>query len=171
MREILKAFWDIALWRRDPGHLPDSVPLLAVTTAVYAVLSVLQSWLLFGTDRLLARTAADLVFSVLPLWVLLRVMGRAHRFNQTMTAVLGTGALLTPLVMLLQVVHGAVGAGNVGEVMVWAGSVAVVLWYIFIVGHILRSALDTGTFTGVAVAVAYLVANMQLMMWLFPEGA
>ena len=171
MQALLKAFWDIALWRRDPSHLPDSITVVAISAAAYAALSGVQAFLLYGMDRLLSRTAVDLVLTVLLFWALLAVTGRRHRFNQTMSAVLGTGALLSPVVIGLLVLRGPAETSQLVALAVWAGSVGVILWYAFIVGHIVRAALDTGLLTGVAVAVAYLVASAALLSRVFPEGA
>lgn len=170
MLAFLKAFWDIALWRRDPSHLPDSLGLVTLTGAAYAAMSAVQSWMLQGTDRLLARTGADLALTALLVWLLLFVTRRMHRFNQTLSAVLGTGALLSPLVILLLALRGPADASHAVALLVWAGSVAVILWYTFILGHIVRTALDTGLFTGTAIAITYVVASAALLTRIFPEG-
>ena len=171
MQALLKAFWDIALWRRDPGQLPDSMTLVTFTAAAYAALSAVQSWMIYGMDRLLARTGADLALTVLLVWALLALTRRTHRFNQTLSAVLGTGAMLSPLVILLLALRGPADASQVLALLVWAGSIGVILWFTFILGHIVRSALDTGLFTGVAIAVTYVVASAAALTRLFPEGA
>lgn len=171
MQSFLKAFWDIALWRRDPSHLPDSTTLVFAAAAFYAALSAVQSWMLYGVDRLLARTGADLALSVLLVWLLLVATRRRHRFRQTVSAVLGTGALLSPIVILLLGLRGPADTSHALALLVWAGSVGVILWYTFILGHIVRSALDTGLFTGVAIAVTYVVASAALLTRIFPEGA
>ena len=67
MQALLKAFWDIALWRRDPSHLPDSPTLVLLAGLAYAALSAVQSWLIYGTDALVLRTMADLGLSCLKL--------------------------------------------------------------------------------------------------------
>jgi uncharacterized membrane protein len=97
--------------------------------------------------------------------------GRRRRFNQTIEAALGTGALLSPFVILLLALKEPAG-GNYGlALLVWAGSVAVILWYVFVLGHIIRSALDTGLFTGVGIAVTYVVASAAVLTQLFPDGS
>jgi hypothetical protein len=171
MQALLKSFWDIALWRRDPGCLPDSPTLLALSAFAYAVLSAVQSWMLYGHDQLISRTAADLVLLAVPLWLLLMFTGRRHRVRQTLSAVLGTSALLSPFVILLLTLKEP-SADTYGlALLVWAGSVAVILWYVFVLGHIVRSALDTGLFTGVAIALTYVIASAAILTSLFPEGA
>lgn len=171
MQALLKAFWDIALWRRGPGDLPGSSALLGITAVAYSLLSTVQSWLIYGTDRLVQRTLADLALTLLLVWLLLTITGRSHRYRQTASAVLGTGALLSPLVILLILLKGAAAASQIVALLVWMGSVGVILWFTFVLGHIVRSALDTGLFTGVAIAITYVVASAAALTRLFPEGA
>jgi hypothetical protein len=171
MQSILKAFWDIALWRRDPGCLPDSPTLVVQAAVAYAALSALQSWMLYGPDRLFGRTAADVALLVVPVWLLLTFTGRSHRARQTLSAVLGTGALLAPFVILLLTLKGPAGEIYLLALLVWAGSVAVILWYVFVLGHIVRAALDTGLFTGVAIALTYVIASAAILTRLFPDAA
>lgn len=171
MQALLKAFWDIALWRRDPSQLPDSATLVLLCALAYAAMSALQSLMLYGTDLILARTTADLGLTAVLFWVLLAAARRRHRFNQTISAVLGTGALLSPIVLVLLGLKEAALANYPLALLVWAGSVAVIVWYTFVVGHIVRSALDTGPFTGMAVAITYLVASATLLSRVFPDGA
>lgn len=83
----------------------------------------------------------------------------------------GTGALLSPFVILLLTLKEPSADIYGLALLVWAGSVAVILWYVFVFGHIVRSALDTGLFTGVAIALTYVVASAAILTRMFPEGA
>jgi uncharacterized membrane protein len=84
---------------------------------------------------------------------------------------MGTGALLSPFVILLLTLKEPSADIYGLALLVWAGSVAVILWYVFVFGHIVRSALDTGLFTGVAIALTYVVASAAILTRMFPEGA
>lgn len=170
MQALVKAFWDIALWRRSPADLPDSVSLLLVTAVAYAALSALQSFMLFGTAAIVGRTLADLVLLALPLWLLLLLARRPARYRQTLTALLGTGVLLSPFVIALLAFKTPAESSYPLSLLVWGGSIGVVLWYLFVIGFILRAALDTGMFTGVAIALAYVAGSSALLSALFPGG-
>ena len=61
MIQVFRSLIDIALLRRDPGALPASAVLLVIAVVAYAGTSALQSWMLHGGDRLLARTALFLL--------------------------------------------------------------------------------------------------------------
>mgnify|MGYP005850408143 CR=1 FL=1 len=171
MQALIKAFWEVALWRRSPADLPDSAALLGLVGLAYAALSALQSWMIFGTTALLGRTLADLALLALPLWVLLAIARRRARYRQTLTALLGAGVVLSPFVIVLLALKTPAESAYPMALVVWGGSVAVVLWYLFAVGFILRAALDTGVFTGVAIALAYVAGSSAALSALFPAGA
>ena len=171
MRELVKSLVQIACLRRDPSALPASAVLLVLLAAAYAAGSALQSWMLHGADRVLARTAADLVLTLATFWFVLAVTRRGHRFRQTMSAVLGTAALMTPLIMLLLALKDPAAASYPVALLAWAGSIGVIVWYTLVVGHILKSALEVGFVTSIAISVTYLIASAALLTRLFPETA
>ncbi len=95
MQQFLRIFIDIVLWRRGPQDLPASGLLLAITLAAYVLVGVVQLALLDEPGATwLVYLLADPVLLALFVWLLLRLYGHAERFQQTATAVLGTGALL-----------------------------------------------------------------------------
>lgn len=171
MTQVLRSLIDIALLRRDPGVLPASVVLLAITAGCYAAASALQSWMLHGSDRVLARAALDLVLALALFWVLLAVTRRGHRYRQTMIAVLGTSVVMTPFVAGLLLLQQPALTSYAVKWLAWAGSVAVIVWYTLVVGHILRSALEVGFVTSIAIALTWLIAGDALLRRIFTAGA
>lgn len=170
MIQVLRSLIDIALLRRDPGALPASLALLVLVAGCYAATSALQSWMLHGGDRLLARTALDLGLALALFWVLLAATRRVHRYRQTVIAVLGTSVVLTPFVVGLLLQQPALSSYAV-KLLAWAGSVALIVWYTLIVGHILRSALEVGFVTSIAIALTWLIAGDALLRRMFAQGA
>lgn len=166
LRELL----DIALLRRDPGILPASGSFVLTMALAYALASALQSWALYGPDRILLRTAADLGLTLAAFWLLLTVTSRGHRFPQAISAVLGTAVLLAPVVLLLLALKGPAETHYAVALLAWAGSVGVIVWYTLIVGRVLQGALDVGFVTGIAIALAFLIGSAALLAALFPEA-
>ncbi|MGQ0383194.1 MAG: hypothetical protein ACT4UP_00705 [Gammaproteobacteria bacterium] len=170
MIQLIRALVEIALLRKDPGALPASLALLALAAAAYAAASVLQSWMMHGNDRLFARAAFDLGLAMGLFWLLLTVTRRGHRYRQTMTAVLGTAALMTPFVVGLLLLQQPAQVNYALKWVAWAGSVAVIVWYTLVVGHILRSALEIGFVTSIAIALTWLIAGEALLRRAFESG-
>ncbi len=157
MLDLLRVFVDIALWRRGPQHLPASGLLLLITAAVYCALT-----LAFGSivsrpeDRLEMRTALELGLGIGWIWLMLALFGRSQRFFQTATAILGTTALLTPLVLGLQGGLVRLGQTHVLTVPLLFGLLTVVVWYLLITAHILRSALEVSLFVAILLTLLYM---------------
>ncbi len=171
MIQVLRSLIDIALLRRDPGALPASIVLVVLAAACYAATSALQSWMLHGGDRLFARTALDLGIALALFWVLLAVTRRGHRYRQTIVAVLGTSVVMTPFVVGLLLLQQPALSSYAVKWLAWAGSVAVIVWYTLVVGHILRSALEIGFVTSIAIALTWLIVGDALLRRIFAAAA
>lgn len=172
MTQLLRSLVQIALLRQDPSILPASVVLGALLAFAYAVTSALQSWILYGGDRILLRTAVDLGLSLVLVWVVLTVTRRGHRFPQTASAVLGISVLVAPfVVVLLLLMQGPATTHYAVWLLARAGAVVVTIWFIVVIGHILRGALETGLVTGVAIALTWVIASRAVADKLFPLAA
>ena len=96
MLALLEAFFQIMTRRRGPEDLPDSVFLLQVLIAIYLACQLPVGVIMYGwTGTTLALILADLVLLGVFFWTVLRATGNAPRFRQTLSALLGTGALLS----------------------------------------------------------------------------
>ena len=171
MTQVLISLVEIARLRRDPSILPASLTLVVILAVAYAGSSAVQSWMLYEGDRLLARTAADLGLTFGTFWLVLAVTRRLHRYRQTMNAVLGTSVLLTPLLMLLIALQQPAEMFYPVKLMAWAASIGVIVWYTLIVGHILRSALEIGFVTSIAIAITTVIVGNAVLGKLFPVAA
>ena len=168
MTQVLISLVEIARLRRDPSILPASLTLVVILAVAYAASSAAQSWMLYESDRLVARTVADLGLTLGIFWLVLAVTRRLHRYRQTINAILGTSVLLTPILMLLIALQQPAGMFYPVKLMAWAASIGVIVWYTLIVGHILRSALEIGFVTSIAIAITTVLAANAALTKLFP---
>jgi len=163
MQELLRVFWDIALFRRGPRDVPASRLLLAVAAAGYVATSAVQSLLLFGPPLAVERGFADLALTVAVFWTALALRRRGYRFLQTLTAMLGTGTLLSLPMIAMLIVRREVADAAAVALLLSVASVPLLVWYLFVVGHIVRHALEVPLFTGMAVAMTYIVLGYLLI--------
>ncbi len=170
MRYLLSSLVQIALLRKDPSVLPASVVLLVLTGIAFTAASALQAFSLHGNDRLLGRTAFDLALTVGLIWLLLTLTRHGNRFRQTLSAVFGTTVLMTPFAVGLLVIQAPQATAYAIKYLAWTGSVIVFVWYILIIAHILRSAIQIGFVTSLAVALTWLVVGDAMVKWLFPPA-
>jgi hypothetical protein len=57
------------------------------------------------------------------------------------------------------------------KLLAWAGWIAVIVWYTLIIGHILRSALEIGFVTSIAIAITTVILGSAVLGKLFPAAA
>lgn len=150
---LIRILADIALWRRGPRDLPASGPWVLGAMVVYALENALQTALAtHGRAGVLAGVVGVIATSAV-LAGILAIGGRLHRLAQTLLAVLGTDILLAPLVVLVAAGIGANDETTLVGLLLRLALLALVVWNLLIVAHILRAAFDATLAVGVALAV------------------
>lgn len=166
MTRLLSSLAQIAILRKDPGILPASVTLALPLALAYAGASALHAFV-NGDDRIVARALLDLGLTIGFFWVVLAVTRRSHRYAQTISAVMGAYVLLAPLVALLLFARTAARTSYPVWLFTTVGSTLVVIWFLLIVAHILKCALDTGLVTGYAIALTWVLATWAVAARIF----
>jgi hypothetical protein len=171
MLRLAKAFWDIALWRRTPAHLPASVFLLALVSAAAALLEGLSAFLPpVSSDRILTRIVMSVGLPLAFAWGVLALGRHRQRFLQTGSALLGVGVLaqiaLYPIGSLIHVI----GSDRLASVPFGVLMLIGLIWYVLACANIWRAALDSGIALGVAVSVGYLLLSIVLEQKLLPNS-
>jgi hypothetical protein len=169
MLELLKAFVAIALRREGPEILPDSGFLLALTLAAYVALQMPVALLVFGANGDALRTILyDAGLLIVCLWALLWLMGYARRYRQTLTALLGTSALLSAVSIPFNLWRESPVTAVSGTGLPSAFILAIVLWSFVIDGHIVARALSRPFAIGLMVAIAYFFVHTTLLFEFVP---
>ena len=160
MLTYIKTLINIALKKLGPEDLPDSKFLLAFTFVFYLVIDVPLTAIAFGPSMMLLQVIVlDMGFLIACLWILLRLSGLLSRFRQTLTALLGTSALLNILISPFSFWR-EVSAGTSSEsALPVIGIFAIVLWSLSIDGHILSRAISKSYSIGLGIAVVYFILN------------
>ena len=179
MLALIKAFWQIVLFREGPDSLPDSRPLLFMATAAYALTDCLIVFASeFGQDRgelatlqIFVRMLVPAFFDIALLFISILAaviyFGFMGRLRQTFTALVGTAVLLQTMTLpcFILLFYEQFSA-------LWALSILVLvvmlLWSIALFGHILSRAIDKSFGFGVVLAMAYFFVNYQ-MFQLIPD--
>lgn len=164
VQQFLRIFLDITLWRRGPQDLPASGLLVWITLLAYVLVSAVQ---LAALDESALTWFFFLVVDPLLLmawvWLVLRLYRHPERFQQTASAVLGTGALLG-LVLYLPLQLVITGLGFEPDSMpAQLSALALVIVFALVTGRIIKLATESSLFTGIAVALTYFIALNTLV--------
>lgn len=168
MNELTRAIFDIALIRRGPEDLPASPFLLRLALLAYVAMSAVgAAFYSDGPTELVAQIGLDLALVYGFFGLLLLLNRKSARFRQTITAVLGTGALLYVIRLPLDVWLGALPEGAPATVPA-VFMLLLAIWSIIITGHILNRALEIPFIGGIVLGVAFFVMNVAAYAKLFP---
>ena len=116
-----------------------------------------------GFDESMIATLLELVVLIGLTVAILYSYSRSHRIVQTLTALMGTGALIGTLALILLIVFqtSPVPSG-VGTLLMWA----IFVWNLSVVAHILRHALDAHFVIGFLIAIGYTVFLNQFRVFI-----
>lgn len=172
MKEIVQAFLDIAMLRRGPADLPASRFLLTLAGVAYLLTGALTvaSYSRSAGD-FLGQLGLDLALTLGFFTAVLALNRKTGRIEQTLTAVLGTGAVLAVVSLPLTIWLDTQGAESAAAIFPAVGIYLLVLWSIGINGHILRCALEIPYAGGVVLAAAFFILNVAIFARLFPTPA
>ena len=176
MAAILKLYLDIALLRRGPEDVPASRGLLWATLAAFVALNALLT-LAFRptTEHWLPQLLVSVGFTLLWYRVLLVVFGRPERYQQTVTAVLGFGCIVTPLIVPAAGMM-APFADPPERAMPWMLLLLPLAAYlIYVTARILRAAIERPMFQCVMLVLLQTFLEPLILLTLFgadlPAGA
>lgn len=171
MLQVANLFLDIALLRRNPQDLPASPLLLRLSLLAVVVSYVLALGSRYPLLESLARALVDVAFLGVFVYALLVWSRHRARFNQSFTALCGTGTILN---LVSWPVFGLLGDGRGGDGFAALGlllMVAIVIWGVAVTAHIFRQTLDRDWSQAVAVSLLYMVGAYATGALVFAGGA
>ncbi|NOX09072.1 MAG: hypothetical protein GXP22_06235 [Gammaproteobacteria bacterium] len=169
MYYYLKMWVELCRLRIGPQNIPFSHTLLLLALCAYVLSNIAISLVSVGIAQAVMVSFIDALLLTLFLRLTLYIRGASARFIQTLTALMGVGALVGLLVLpLIQVMT----RSQLDELppppvvlLLW---VFLVLWSLVIMGHILRHALSLKLSTGIAVGVLYTMLSFMVVQSIFP---
>jgi hypothetical protein len=169
MLSTLKTCLDIALLRRDPSDLPASPPLLGAMIVLFLVLnSILSSIFRPEVESWFMQLLASVAFSILWYWMLLRLFGKPERFLQTMTAIVGFGCLITPVLVPLTGMIAPYAAKPEEAAPLVLVLLPVAIYVVYVTARILRAAIERPMFQAVALVLLQTFLEPLILLSLFP---
>ncbi len=167
MYDIIKLIFDICLFKKGPQDLPYSVGLLRLLLVAYIGVRVLMLSIHFDWLNVLLQIIVEIVLVFGFFWIMLYLARKLGRFNQVISAVLGTDTLISFFALPGMA---AMETGQVG-LMVFLVMLGLIGWNWAVTGHIIRNALEQSLSFSLGLAFLYLLGSYQVMAILFPEVA
>ncbi len=156
---LFMAFFDICRLRKGPQDIPASKNLLSLSLFFYGLLSILLVMLSDSIERAILSGLLEVVLIMAFTMALLQIRSKTERWVQTVTALSGTGIILSlfalPIYILLSM-NGASEANNPVYGMGLLILAGLACWNVIIMAHILRNALEVTMLSGIIFAIVYI---------------
>ncbi|MEJ2389925.1 MAG: hypothetical protein P8019_00810 [Gammaproteobacteria bacterium] len=174
MSALIRLFWDICIFQRGPQDVPYSPFLLAILLviklsfefATFLIPDAKGGTLPLGTviPYLLVDAGASILFVYFILWI----HGRAVRGVQTITTTLGIDIIIGLAQLPLQYL--ASSAGNQPNMLglFYLGTMAVFVWELAIYTHVIRHALSTSIFRAGGYALLLFILGFVVNYQMIP---
>ncbi len=164
MTSLLLRCWPICRLRSGPQDLPWSPLLLLAAIAGNLLASTLLMLLGLDLHTALPRALFAVLMSVLIWSLVLQVAGRQARLLQTLTALQGCGMLMGLCAWLLLSLASALALGKGLLLLI---NLALLLWSLTVVSHILRQALERSLQFTTLLVLAVFFLRMGLQQQVF----
>lgn len=171
LRAIVNPFLQICLLRQGPQDLPSSGILLGIALTAHTVTAILLSNISLNVLGAVLAGLLDTVLLVALTATLLYVQRRGARILQTVTALAGTGAVVTFVALPVSGwLHGAdPSAGEGGFALLLL--LILTAWSLAVAAHIFRHALSVPYFVGLILAMVFYGISVSVFRALFPIPA
>ncbi|MGH8119543.1 MAG: hypothetical protein ACRESK_02905 [Gammaproteobacteria bacterium] len=165
---VFREFFSICLLQGKPQDLPVSNLLLSLCLVIYTAENVLLALHKVTLIKALEASLLETVLITIITLVILVLSHRASRWQQTLTALIGTGCIMG--VLALPIFYGSTLANTDAlRAVIFLLYVGLLVWNISIMSHILRHALDTSLVFGVIFALTYIFITSILINLVIPE--
>lgn len=171
MREVIRLFVQIALLRRGPQDLPASVFLLVITVIGYALVIIVICSLLSPASAWSLPLLVYVLFTLAWYGGMLRLLGRPERTVQTVTAVFGLQAVVSPPMIVSQWLMRRFGQDSDWQLPIAVSVLALGIWLIAALSHVVKAALEWSTAASVALVILQIAAAQLLAVVIFPAGS
>lgn len=170
LRAVVDPFIQICLLRRGPQDLPTSGILLGLALVAHTLMAMVFFAVYENTGKALLSGVLDTTLLALLTGTLLFVNRKGERLVQTLTALAGTGAIITLVSLPVSGwYHGAMGEHGPDAFAVLL-LLILVAWSLAVAGHIFRHALSAPYFVGLVLAVAFYWISISVFRALFPTA-
>lgn len=158
---LFLAFFDICRLQKRPQDIPASKNLLTLCLLIYTLFSIGLVMLSDEPlDRAIAASLLEIGLIMAFTQALLQIRGKTERWVQTITALSGTGVVLSLFALPVYILLSLNGGNETNNNPIYAFGLLILaglaLWNIFIMAHVLRHALEVNMMSGIILAIIYI---------------
>lgn len=171
MGQIVIYFWQMCLLRSGPQKLPRSFTILAFIFVVYFLIAALTIGLTRprqGIFSILGGALLGIMMEGGILWLLLLYKNVTWRFTATMSALLGTNAIILLILLPMNLILINAEAESTIVFLTEIASLLCLGWWLAIAGSILHHAINISILQGAAIVFVMELVTVVATRSIFP---
>lgn len=157
---VFLAFFDVCRLIKRPQDIPGSKNLLTLCLVVYGLMSILLAMLSQPMDKAVLAGILEVILIMVFSQALLQIRGKSSRWTQTVTALAGTGIVISLIALPIYILIGVGGtneaSSGIGQGIGLLLLATLACWNIVIMAHILRHALEVNFVLAIVLAITYI---------------
>ncbi len=169
---LFMAFFDICRFRKRPQDIPESVNLLVICLLSYAGISSILIAISGSSGQAIAAGLIEISMLALFSFAVLQIFGKSQRWKQTLTALSGSGTVVSLFALPVYLLIGFNHSGNTNSDPVYGIGLLVLtllaFWSIAIMAYVLRHALETSLLFTSSFAIGYVWLILSVSSILIP---
>ena len=166
---LFKTFLNMCIFRYRPQDLPQSYDLLIVCLFFYTLVNVLLAMTTAPFAQALQISVLDTAIVTIITVFILKLNRHYERWLKTLMAIAGTGCIIGLFTLPLFAGAFLLEVSELIQSVILMIYLALLIWNIVIMGHILRHAMETTLGIGIVFAVIYLVITSTLISVVIPQ--
>ncbi len=143
MVQIVKYFANLVTFRAKPQDIPDSHQLLVLTALLALATSLLTATIGDTFGATLAISTLQVIIFATVIWLVLKYNGVPERWRQTITALFGALTLMQLIGWIVSPGADHMTQPSATTTLPAPIVMAVAAWYLAIMTHVLRHAIDS----------------------------
>ncbi len=168
MFELLKLFYDIALFKKSPADIPSSPFLQGLVIVSYLTINFLILFMSNSWANAVVQIVVEISLIAIFCHVVLSWHKKLARYSQTFIALLGVDVVISlcaiPALASLSTPMPEKSSFYLVAVFVY---ILLVLWHWLAAGHIFRKALSESFVFGLGISLLYLMISYLINMAFF----
>lgn len=166
---LFRTFLNMCVFRYKPQDLPQSYDLLILCLLVYTFINVLLAMTTAPFTRALQISVLDTIIISIITIIILRLNRHYERWIKTLMALAGTGCIIGLFALPLFAGAFLLQVSELVQSLILMIYLALLIWNIVIMGHILRHAMETTLSVGIVFALIYLIISSTLISVAIPQ--
>ena len=166
---LFNTFLNMCIFRYKPQDLPQSYDLLMLCLFIYTAINALLAMTTAPFIRALQISVLDTVIIAVITITILKLNRHYERWIKTLMALTGTGCIIGLFALPLFTGAFLLQVSELVQSVILMIYLALLIWNIVIMGHILRHAMETTLGVGIVFALIYLIISSTLISVAVPQ--